>query len=206
MLVVRGAMIQAKKTWFLLCYSILPLFFFLSISVLCAEPDSKSDDAFPSATGLGLKKVHIVETDSEGRLSWELWAEKARFIKENEEAEIINFSAILYSQKLKKITLRGDKGKFFHKSRNVRIEGKIKVDLQGHYLETQTIEYDGEKRQAYTKTPVSIKGERLSLDSASMTLDVNKQKIDFTGGVVAKIKVIDPDPGKILFDLLPFEE
>jgi LPS export ABC transporter protein LptC len=184
--------------------TLLTLLFVINISPVLGDSDRTAPASVPSASGLGLTDIHITETDSDGLLTWELWAKKALYTIKDEEAILTDFTASFYSMQGDKITLRGDKGEFFHNSRNIKIKGDISVKVQAYDLKTQSIDYDGEKRLAASETPVTITGPEFSLDASSMLIDINRQTIRFSGGVTSQLKGMDPNFHTVLFDIIPF--
>ncbi|MCH2534385.1 MAG: LPS export ABC transporter periplasmic protein LptC [Bdellovibrionales bacterium] len=123
-----------------------------------------------------MKGVHLVEASS-GKKDWELWAESAQSLKVQKTWQLFDVKANISASDGQVFNITGDKGFVEVQSKNLKIEGNVRVRSENGYVFKSSVAfYDAQKKLIHGDQPVELAGPKKSSDAINMQGD--RFKID----------------------------
>jgi len=133
--------------------------------------------------------------EKEGTLQWELEARIAQCFKKGKTL-LEDLQVTLYGQDGRVVTLRGDRGRFDEKTRNMEVEGGVVVtSSDGLCLRTDSLQYDHSRREITTQAPVTIDGKGVRISGVGLLMDLVSERISILKEVETSIHEIPLESG-----------
>lgn len=130
-----------------------------------------------------LKNIHFVG-DRSGLKEWELEAKEARHFQGGKMTMLENIEAAFYIEEGGVIRLRGDRGKIFHGTRDIELQGNIVIfTADGCQLTTEGLHYVDRTRQIRSSKRVDIAGRGMEITGKDMCIDLVTGKLTMQGNV-----------------------
>lgn len=174
----------------LLCVSLLLILAVVGIAfrekrkqivIITDKPQDTSNKA-----GVELKNVSYSTIDKDNFKQWDLVADSARYFTEKNKVLLKNVEVNLYRLDGKKYRLSGENGEFDTKTRNIKMNGRIKGLLPDRTeIQTVSIYYDHAKRLITTADRVIIKRADFTMEGTGVVIDLNSEKLKLLSEVKA---------------------
>lgn len=133
--------------------------------------------------------------EKEGTLQWELEARIAQCFKKGKTL-LEDLQVTLYGQDGRVVTLRGDRGRFDEKTRNMEVEGGVVVtSSDGLCLRTDSLQYDHSRREITTQAPVTIDGKGVRISGVGLLMDLASERISILKEVETSIHEVPLESG-----------
>lgn len=133
--------------------------------------------------------------EKEGTLQWELEARIAQCFKKGKTL-LEDLQVTLYGQDGRVVTLRGDRGRFDEKTRNMEVEGGVVVtSSDGLCLRTDSLQYDHSRREITTQAPVTIDGKGVRISGVGLLMDLVSERISILKEVETSIHEVPLESG-----------
>jgi LPS export ABC transporter protein LptC len=148
----------------------------------------KALDYLPEAT-LRIKNFHRVSM-KDGRKEWEIWGQEAKYLKDDQQAVLIDPRMSLYPESGPPISFEGREGRaFFHEQEVVKMEltGGITVQHRGLDIDLERATYDPSSQTVFSPGQVVAKGERIEVKGESMALRLAEGKMSLENGVRVRL-------------------
>ena len=146
--------------------------------------EGESPPPVETKADLTLKNIHFVE-DRSGSKEWELEAKAARHFQEGKMTMLEGIEAAFYIKEGGVIRLRGDRGKIFHGTKDIELQGNIVVFNadDGYQLMTESLHYVDRAKQIRSSQRVDIAGKSLEVAGKEMSIDLVTGKLSIRGRV-----------------------
>lgn len=173
------------------------------------SPLSKSSAPDPEGVDQIMKGVHLVEASS-GNKDWELWAESAQSLKIQKSWQLFNVKANISASDGQVFNIIGDQGYVESQSKNLKIEGNVKVTTENGYIfKTQVAFYNAQKKQIYGDQLVNLLGpeagnESIHMQAESFNIDITSLDMTLLGNVKGTQKLKGRSQIRILSDRAVF--
>ena len=132
---------------------------------------------------LTLKNIYFVGEGS-GLKEWELEARAAHHFQGEKMTMLEDIKAAFYIKEGGVIRLRGDRGRIFHGTRDIELEGNIMIFTpDGYQLTTEGLHYVDEAKQMTSSHQVDIAGKGLEITGKDMSIDLATGKLSMGGRV-----------------------
>ena len=132
---------------------------------------------------LTLKNIYFVGEGS-GLKEWELEAKAAQHFQEGKMTMLEDIKAAFYIKEGGVIRLRGDRGRIFHGTRDIEVQGNIVIFTpDGYQLTTEGLHYVDEAKQITSSQQVDIAGKGLEITGKDMSIDLVTGKLSMRGRV-----------------------
>jgi LPS export ABC transporter protein LptC len=143
-------------------------------------------EKLPPGVDLGLENVHYSQNEA-GRKSWELDAGRAEYQRDAGELTLNEVRFVYYLDRDSgRLTTSSQQGTFNRNSRQLFLNGEVVVVADsGEKLQTQSLHYDLENKQARTDGLVQIENSHLKLRGTGMLLDVEQKHLSLFADVRA---------------------
>ncbi len=143
-------------------------------------------EKLPPGVDLGLENVHYSQNEA-GRKSWELDAGRAEYQRDAGELTLNEVRFVYYLDRDSgRLTTSSQQGTFNRNSRQLFLNGEVVVVADsGEKLQTQSLHYDLENKQARTDGLVQIENSHLKLRGTGMLLDVEQEHLSLFADVRA---------------------
>lgn len=153
-----------------------------------SAPVLTANQQLPHNIDVALKKARFTEIQ-DGRVVWELLAEKVNYDKGGDMAYLSDIKMEFQSaSSLGAITATADSGEYSSLEKNVRLKGHVHVVTEdGASFKTDSIVYKGATALFSTSDPVTFRQEKLRLTAVGMDLGVKNQRASFHSSVIATI-------------------
>jgi len=137
---------------------------------------------------LQVKDVNYTDVGDSG-LKWEIKANSAKYMK-NENLAIFEHVRIkLVMQDGKSFVMTGDKGILKTDTKDMEISGNVEVvSDRGDHLNTDNLKYSGSEQRIYTEAPVKMENDRMQVKGVGMTLSLNDKDVSLLSKVKANIR------------------
>jgi len=147
------------------------------------------------AADLEVGNLFLTE-EKAGTVSWELTAKFAQCFKEGKRTLLEDLRVTLHNQDGRVVTLRGDRGRFDERTRNMDVEGGVVVtSSDGLCLRTDSLYYNHDRREITTEDPVSIDGQGLTVSGTGLLMDLSQERISILSEVETLIHEAPLDSG-----------
>lgn len=143
-------------------------------------------EKLPPGVDLGLENVHYSQNEA-GRKSWELDARRADYQRDAGELTLNKVRFVYYMDSDSgKLTTSSQQGTFNRNSRQLLLNGDVvMVADSGEKLQTQSLSYDLENKQARTDGFVQIENSQMTLSGTGMLLDIKQEQLQLFADVRA---------------------
>jgi len=125
---------------------------------------------------LCLKEIHYVETKGNGK-EWELRAKCAEHFLRDDITLLHDMKVTFFADDGRVIIMRGDKGSV-KKRKDIEVTGNVVItSSDGYRIVTESLRYDGVKRQISTEDPVVIERQGMRLRGVGVLVDLGEEKL-----------------------------
>ena len=135
---------------------------------------------------ISIDRVHQTSTKN-GIKEWSLDATSAQFIEKDRQAVFTHLSVTFFMENDTSVALSADKGYLNTDTRNIHIDGDVIADDGEFKIQTDTLDYEHERRVLVATKPVRIFGNSFRLNADSASYDLTSQRSIFEGNVEGTI-------------------
>lgn len=146
-------------------------------------------DSLPDAA-LHIKDFHRAKIEN-GRKVWELFGDEADYMKEKREAWIKRPRFLYYDKKDEAAETSAETAHIFLNEKELErleLKGGVRVSMQGYVLTSESANYLPAKEQITLPTRTQVVGEGISIEGASMEVELEEKKIRMVREVKTKIE------------------
>jgi LPS export ABC transporter protein LptC len=146
-------------------------------------PEVKKDAN--TTADLTLEDIHYVETKGKKK-EWELRAKSGQHFREADYTTLDDLAVTFYSEDGRIITLKGNKGSMKER-KEIKVWGDVVVtSSDGYRVATNSLRYDGAKKQITTADPVKLEGKGVEVTGVGLVVDLKTKKIS----ILRKVKTV----------------
>lgn len=156
-------------------------------------------DYVPEAA-LQIKDFHRSHME-DGRTTWEVFGDEARYLKANKEV-VVKKPRLFFYQKPKTVgqkgsnetvEVSGDEGRLWiddHQGEmeKMELQGKVRVSYGGFVLNSEEVMYLKSKNQITLPGKVAIKGDGMELEGVGMQITLDDERLRLLAQVKTKIE------------------
>ena len=164
----------------------LVLTVFIGYRTVSKPQESLLSSLVQEDTTIAIERVHQTST-KDGIKEWSLDAASAQFMEKDGQAVFDELSVIFYMENGKLVNLTANKGYLNTETRNIRVDGDVIADDGEFKIQTETLNYEHERRILVTKKPVQLLGKTFRVNADSASYDLTSQKALFDGNVEGTI-------------------
>ena len=130
-------------------------------------------------------KLNILKQISKknGIKEWELKAESATLLKNENKAVLIDISVIFYTKEAKKVHLKAKNGFLNTKTHDMIFSDSVVVSYENSTLKTDKLHYNKKKHMIYSNTHVKLTKKGSVIEADSMTTKLNDRYTILKGHV-----------------------
>jgi LPS export ABC transporter protein LptC len=146
-------------------------------------------DALPDST-LHLKDFHRAKIEN-GRKVWELFGDEANYLKDKKEALIKRPRFLYYDKKDEAAETSAEMAHIFLNEKELErleLKGGVRVTMKGYVLTSESANYLPAKEQISLPTRTQVVGEGISIEGASMEVELEGKIIRMVRDVKTKIE------------------
>ena len=146
-------------------------------------------DALPDST-LHLKDFHRAKIEN-GRKVWELFGDEANYLKDKKEAVIKRPRFLYYDKKDEAAETSAEMAHIFLNEKELErleLKGDVRVTMKGYVLTSESANYLPAKEQISLPTRTQVVGEGISIEGASMEVELEGKIIRMVREVKTKIE------------------
>jgi len=146
-------------------------------------------DSVPDAV-LHIKDFHRAKIEN-GRKVWELFGDEAHYLKDKREALIKKPRFLYYDKKDQAAETSAETAHIFLNEKELErleLKGGMRVSMQGHVLTSESANYLPAKEHISLPTRTQVVGEGISIEGASMEVELEEKKIRMVHDVKTKIE------------------
>ncbi|HYJ14325.1 MAG TPA: LPS export ABC transporter periplasmic protein LptC [Candidatus Limnocylindria bacterium] len=150
------------------------------VAVLNALPD----------TVLQIKDFHRAKIEN-GRKVWELFGDEANYLKDKREAVIKRPRFLYYDKKDETAETSAEAAHIFLNEKDLErleLKGAVRVAMKGYVLTSELANYVPAKEQILLPSRTQVVGEGISIEGASMEVELEDKKIRMVRDVKTKIE------------------
>ncbi len=139
---------------------------------------------------LQIKDFHRAKIEN-GRKVWELFGDEAHYLKDKREAVIKRPRFIYYDKKDEAAETSADAAHVFLNEKELErleLKGGVRVAMKGYVLTSATANYLPAKEQISLPSRTQVVGEGISIEGASMEVELEGKKIRMVRDVKTKIE------------------
>jgi LPS export ABC transporter protein LptC len=123
----------------------------------------------------------------DGKKEWSLEADSAHYIENENKVILKNLFVTYFLQDESEVYLDADEGRLQTDTNDIEFSGNVVIRREEYRLKTEHLNYIHGQRLISSDKPVHISGDGSVMTAASMTYDLNADKVVLTGDVVASI-------------------
>ncbi len=157
-------------------------------------------DYIPEAA-LQIKDFHRSQIE-DGRTTWEVFGDEARYLKEKKEL-VVKKPRLFFYQKPKKdgrndngsdtVEVSGEEGRLWINDQKgemerMELQGKVRVSYSGFVLNSEEVMYLKSKNQITLPGKVAIKAEGMELEGVGMQIALDEERLRLLAQVKTKIE------------------
>lgn len=146
-------------------------------------------DALPESI-LHLKDFHRAKIEN-GRKVWELFGDEANYLKDKKEALIKRPRFLYYDKKDEAAETSAEMAHIFLNEKELErleLKGGVRVTMKGYVLTSESANYLPAKEQISLPTRTQVVGEGISIEGASMEVELEGKIIRMVRDVKTKIE------------------
>lgn len=126
---------------------------------------------------VGMKEINFSQV-IEGVKLWELKAEEVEYQKEKNQVAFNKVTVTYFPKGQKPITLVGNRGRLNTQSKDIFIEGEVRISSEeGYELSAPALHYEDQKREVWTEGDIVFRGPRVQVEGQGMALNLDTQKL-----------------------------
>lgn len=122
-----------------------------------------------------------------GIREWRMEAESATLVEKQKTMLLIHPDVEFFMQDGDNVHLTADRGTIYTDSSRISVSGQVSATTSRYRFQTESLNYDPEKRELRADTPVDISGQAFTLNANRMALDLESNITRFEGGVEGTI-------------------
>lgn len=146
-------------------------------------------DSLPDAV-LHIKDFHRAKIEN-GRKVWELFGDEAHYLKDKREALIKRPRFLYYDKKDQAAETSAETAYVYLNEKELErleLKGGVRVAMQGYVLTSESANYLPAKEQIFLPSRTQVVGEGISIEGASMEVELEVKKIRMVHDVKTKIE------------------
>jgi len=146
-------------------------------------------NSLPDAA-LQIKDFHRTKIEN-GRKVWELFGDEANYLKDKREALIKRPRFLYYDKKDEAAETSAETAHIFLNEKELErleLKGGVRVSMKGYVLTSESADYLPAKEQIFLPTRTQVVGEGISIEGASMEVELEGKKIRMVRDVKTKIE------------------
>jgi len=130
-------------------------------------------------------KLNVLKQISKknGIKEWELKAESATLLKNENKAVLMDISIIFYTKETKKVHLKAKNGSLNTKTHDMIFTDSVVVSYENSTLKTDKLHYNKKKHMIYSNTHVKLTKRGSIIEADSMTTKLNERYTILKGHV-----------------------
>jgi LPS export ABC transporter protein LptC len=135
---------------------------------------------------LSLGKIRQTAT-REGKKEWSLEADSANYMEAENKVDLTNLSVVYYLEDNREVYLKADRGILQTDTNDIEFSGNVVIRNEAYHLKTEHLMYEHEQRTIFCDQSIRIWGQDAELTAESAQYDLNTDKIELKGNVVATV-------------------
>lgn len=146
-------------------------------------------DAMPEAL-LHIKDFHRAKIENDRKV-WELFGDEAQYLKEKQEATIKKPRFLYYDKKDVPAETSADSAHVYLNEKDLdrlELKGNVRVAMKGYTLTSELARYLPAKELIHLPNRTVVVGEGISMEGASMEVELEGKKIRMVRDVKTKIE------------------
>jgi len=146
-------------------------------------------DSLPDSV-LNIKDFHRAKIE-DGRKVWELFGDEANYLKDKKEAVITRPRFLYYDKNDEAAETSAEIAHVFLNEKELErleLKGGVRVTMKGYVLTSESANYLPAKEQISLPTRTHVVGEGISIEGASMEVELEGKKIRMVRDVKTKIE------------------
>jgi LPS export ABC transporter protein LptC len=152
------------------------------------EPPSRPLKVVSDTVDVEVKDILYTET-GDGKLTWEIKAEGARYLK---GANLVAFDTVkvtLLTAGGRKYILSGDKAEFRTDTKDMKITGRVRMLTdRGDVLKANRLQYANSQKRIFAEGPVSLESGRMQVSGEGLNFNVARQEVSLLSNVRAEVR------------------
>jgi LPS export ABC transporter protein LptC len=127
-----------------------------------------------------IQNFHRIEI-REGKKSWELVADEAQYLQEDNEVLVRKPRTTLYMKDGEKVTVAGEQGKVEFSGKDLRkatLHDSVEIHVRGFVIRANDAVYDRGAEKIVAMGPVTIVGDQLQVAGNNMTVFVKESRFE----------------------------
>ena len=127
-----------------------------------------------------IQNFHRIEI-REGKKSWELVADEAQYLQEDNEVVVRKPRTTLYTKDGEKVTVTGDHGKVEFAGKDLQkatLHDSVEIHVRGFVIRANDAVYDRGTEKIVAMGPVTIVGEQVQVAGNDMTVFVKESRFE----------------------------
>ena len=175
-----------KRTWFI-AGGLFAALFVAAVLVIGVRqtPEKTMLKVMSDRVDLQVKDVRFTDVASSG-MTWEVTADTARYLKNENLALLEQVKIRLVMKDGRVFVMKGDRGQFNTKSRDMNIEGKVSiVSEKGERFTTDRLQYLDAGKRIETDGPVVMENQSARISGVGMVLSLDEKKVSLLSNVRA---------------------
>lgn len=135
---------------------------------------------------LSLGKIRQTAT-RDGKKEWSLEADSANYMEAEKKVNLKNLSVIYFLDDNREVYLEADRGILQTDTNDIEFSGNVVIRNDAYQMKTEHLNYKHNERKIICDQPIRIWGQNAELTASSAKYELNADKIDLQGNVVATV-------------------
>jgi len=136
---------------------------------------------------LQVKDVIYSDVGDSG-LKWEIIADNAKYMKNENIAVFDNVKVKVIMQNGRIFSMTGENGRLNTKTKNMELSGNVNIlSDSGDTLNTDVLKYEFSAQRIYTDSPVTMENKKMQVVGKGMSLSLKNQNMSLLSKVKARI-------------------
>lgn len=132
---------------------------------------------------ISIQNLHLIE-EKEGIKQWVLNADKAEVVNSKKITRLTNVQIDFFQKSGSHISVVADKGIIQNDSKDIEVEGNVKIiNQEGYMLKTDNLKWISKQNAIRIDNAIEISGTDLSITGAGMRVNVETEVVEIYGGV-----------------------
>lgn len=186
---MRTLYILKKRSFIFLIF--ITVIAFVSGYLIMKDDLSTGKDALNivSDKNIDLQVRDVLYTDiSESGLKWEITADNASYIKDNNLCVFDKISAKLHTKEGRIFLLKGDKGTLKADTKDIEINGNVTIlSEKAERFITDSLKYSHNEQRLHTDSLITIETPRMRISGVGMTLSIKNKDLSLLSNVKANV-------------------
>lgn len=181
MLKKKPRVLKAVFALFIVTTISLLLFAFFNYRRILDQPEQLIA-AIQPGVDMAINEIHQTATRN-GKKEWQLDAATAHYLDAEKKILLKQLAMTFFLDDQPPIHLTADSGTLETETRNVTVNGHVKLKNEDSRLLADELHYRHEKQFLFAQSPVEIIGDGFHLNADSMTLELGKKRAVLKGNV-----------------------